>query len=83
MRRRRLIAALISTALPATLTFLLADTGKVITGVVTDASQPVSGAVVRVQSTSVSTTTNGRGEFTLGGLPNLPAMPLTAWALGY
>lgn len=83
MRKRRLIWALAATALPATLTFLLADTGKAITGVVTDGAQPVSGAVVRVQATSVSTTTNERGEFTLGGLPNLPAMPLTAWALGY
>ena len=83
MRKRRLIWALASAVLPATLSWLLADTGKVITGVVTDGAQPVSGAVVRVQATSISTTTNGRGEFTLGGLPNLPAMPLTAWALGY
>ena len=83
MRKRRLIWGLASMVLPATLTWLLADTGKAITGVVMDGAQPVSGAVVRVQSTSISTTTNGRGEFTLGGLPNLPTMPLTAWALGY
>ena len=83
MRKRRLIWALASMVVPATLTWLLADTGKVITGVVTDTAQPVSGAVVRVQATSISATTNERGEFTLGGLPNVPTMPLTAWALGY
>ena len=83
MRKRRMFWALASTVLPATLTWLLADTEKVITGVVTDAAQPVLGAVVRVQATSVSATTNERGEFTLGGLPNLLGLPLTAWAPGY
>ena len=83
MRKRRLFWALASTVLPATLTGLLADTGKLITGVVTDGARPIPGAVVRVQTTSISATTNGRGEFTLDGLPNLSAMPLTAWAPGY
>jgi hypothetical protein len=62
---------------------LLADPERIIRGVVTDAVQPIYGAVVRVQATSVSATTNERGEFTLHGLPILSTMPLTAWAPGY
>jgi hypothetical protein len=68
--------------LPATSIWPLPAAEKVITGVVTDAAQPVFGAVVRVRATSISATTNQRGEFTLRGLPNLPTMPLTAWAPG-
>jgi uncharacterized protein (TIGR03437 family) len=83
MRKRRLFWVLACGVVPATLTWLLADTASSITGVVKDAAGPVSGAVVRVQATSVSATTNNQGEFTLSGLPNLPTMPLTAWAPGY
>ena len=81
-RKRYLLWMLALAVVPATLTWLWADTGKVITGVVTDASGPVAGATVRVQATTVSASTNDRGEFTLQGLPNLTTMPLTAWALG-
>ncbi|MFI5382182.1 MAG: carboxypeptidase regulatory-like domain-containing protein, partial [Tepidisphaerales bacterium] len=83
MGKRCLFWALASTVLTATLTWLLADTENVITGVVTDASRPVAGAVVRVQATAISCTANERGEFTLRSLPNLPVVALTAYAPGY
>ncbi|MGA2148372.1 MAG: carboxypeptidase regulatory-like domain-containing protein [Bryobacteraceae bacterium] len=83
MRKRWLFWTLACGVAPATLTWLVADTPSPITGLVKDATGPVSGAVVRVQTTSVSATTNQRGEFTLSGVPNLPALPLTAWAPGY
>jgi hypothetical protein len=83
MRKRWLLWTLACGVAPATLTWLVADTPSPITGLVKDAAGPVSGAVVRVQTTSVSATTDQRGEFTLSGVPNLPVLPLTAWAPGY
>lgn len=59
--------------------------GRVITGVVKDGTDPVAGAVVRVQGTPVHTRTNERGEFTLelGSLITWPFARLTAYAPGY
>jgi hypothetical protein len=55
-----------------------------VAGVVVDEHGPVAGATVRVQTTSVSTTTDEEGRFTLS-LASLGDGPylLTAWAAGY
>jgi len=75
--RRMLLAA----ALAALAWIALGGSGT-ITGVVTNGSQPVSGAVVRVQATSVSTTTDSHGQFTLSTSASGP-VALTAFAPGY
>jgi uncharacterized protein (TIGR03437 family) len=70
------------TLLLAAVAWLAAGDTGAITGVVTDGSRPVAGAVVRVQATSISTTTNERGEFTLKTAAAGPAA-LTGFATGY
>jgi mono/diheme cytochrome c family protein len=55
----------------------------VITGVVRDASGPVSGATVRVQTTTTATVTDSDGCFTLSGLTAGEPVTLTAWSPGY
>lgn len=54
-----------------------------VSGFVYDQSSPVAGAIVRAQATELFTTTDAKGNFTLGRLS--PGMPitLTAWAPGY
>lgn len=52
-------------------------------GVVLDSTGPVANAIVRVQTTDVSTTTDDLGRFTLSGQFNNTSMKLTAWAKGY
>jgi hypothetical protein len=54
-----------------------------ITGVVRDASGPVSGATVRVRATDNKTTTTTDGSFALGGLASSVPVSVTAWAHGY
>lgn len=56
-----------------------------VSGVVTDAGQPVAGATVRLQATSLFTQTNERGEFTLdlAGWFSWPYARITAWAPGF
>jgi hypothetical protein len=55
-----------------------------ISGVVLDDDGPVTGAVVRVQTTDLSTTTDAEGRFTLTGLiATSQPVTLTAWASGY
>jgi hypothetical protein len=54
-----------------------------ITGIVRDADGPVAGAVVRVQTTCVSTTTDASGRFELTVIAPSESVSLTAWAPGY
>jgi hypothetical protein len=58
----------------------MADT---IEGIVRDGQNPVSGAVVRVQATKISTFTDDHGHFILMGLLPDKSVILTAWATGY
>lgn len=58
----------------------IADT---IEGIVRDGQNPISGAVVRVQATEISTFTDDQGHFILTGLSFEESVPLTAWAPGY
>ena len=52
-------------------------------GTVTDADGPVSGALVRVQTTDNHTYTGDDGTFTLEGLNSAQSVTLVAWADGY
>ncbi len=54
-----------------------------ITGVVRDADGPLAGAVVTVQATATSTTTDAKGRFELTGVAGLESAAITAWAPGY
>jgi hypothetical protein len=54
-----------------------------IEGVVQDQDGPISGAVVRVQTTEIFTITDENGLFTLEGFQDKEPVKLTAWALGY
>lgn len=80
MNRRFILRALPLTL--AAFAWLAAGDNGVITGVVTDGSQPVAGAVVQVQATPVSATTDSRGQFTLTPAAGGP-VALTAFAAGY
>jgi hypothetical protein len=64
-----------------------ADTQEIstqeISGIVENEAGSVEGAIIRVQGTTVSTTTDGRGRFTIKALPASSSVPLTAFALGY
>jgi len=75
---KRLIPALLVCFVAA-----LAQTQPRASGVVRDGSQPVAGAVVRIQSTATSTRTNQHGEFTLAVPATALFVPLTAFAPGY
>jgi len=54
-----------------------------ISGLVRDNNGPVAGAIVRIQTTELFTTTDGEGNFTLAGLSQANPVTLTAWASGY
>jgi hypothetical protein len=54
-----------------------------ISGLVRDYNGPVAGAIVRIQTTELFTTTDGEGNFTLAGLSQANPVTLTAWASGY
>ncbi|NOY97710.1 MAG: hypothetical protein GXP40_00690, partial [Chloroflexi bacterium] len=54
-----------------------------LSGVVRDESGPVSGAVVRVQTSEVFAVTDAGGRFTLSGLTPGEPVSLSAWAPGY
>jgi hypothetical protein len=58
--------------------------GRIFRGTVLDDAAPISGAVVRIQTTGYSALTNSRGEFELA-VPETYRGPirLTAWAKGY
>lgn len=58
----------------------IADT---IQGIVRDDQNPISGAIVRVQATEISTFTDDLGHFILEGLAPDKSVTLTAWASGY
>jgi hypothetical protein len=62
---------------------VFADPSGVVTGTVVDADGPVSGAVVRQQTTANSTISGADGSFTLGGLPEGVTVTVTAWDEGY
>jgi hypothetical protein len=62
--------------------FLAACTAS-ISGTVISEGNPVPGAVVRVQTSGVSTTTDQRGRFRLSGFDANPPIYITAWAPGY
>ena len=54
-----------------------------ISGIVLDANGPVAGAIVRVQTTKISTITESDGSFVLNELPESKTFAITAWADGY
>ena len=54
-----------------------------VSGHVTDANGPVEGAIVRVQATDNTTTSDANGLFVLSGLTPDVAATVTAWAPGY
>ena len=54
-----------------------------ITGVVIDASGPISGATVRVQASDRQTLTGEDGSFALATIAASKAVTVTAWAKGY
>lgn len=54
-----------------------------ISGVVLDDQGPISGAVVRLQATEISTKTDSNGRFALTLLPPEESVMITAWAEGY
>ena len=55
----------------------------ILKGIVSDAQGPISGSVVRIQTTDNYTTTNDSGQFTLSGLIPGDPVTITAWAPGY
>ncbi len=58
-------------------------TTNTIEGIILDESGPVQGAIVRVQTTELFTTSNDSGQFQLTGLFDEKSVVLTAWAQGY
>jgi len=54
-----------------------------ISGIVLDDQGPISGAVVRLQATEISTETDKHGRFVLKDLPSAETVFVTAWAEGY
>jgi mono/diheme cytochrome c family protein len=54
-----------------------------ISGSVCDDNGPVAGAIVRVQTSELFTTTDSGGRFTLARLPADQPVTVTAWAPGY
>jgi mono/diheme cytochrome c family protein len=58
-------------------------TSNTISGIVQDEFRPVSGAIVRVQTSDIFTTTDENGQFEIAGLPADNPVRLTAWASGY
>lgn len=59
------------------------SSNNTIEGTVRDEQHPVSGAIVRVQATEMSTVTDDKGHFILTGLYPSKSVILTAWASGY
>ncbi len=82
---RHNIGFIISGAAILALFFVCSPTqpADTISGVVRDADAPVAGAVVRVQTTDISTNTDDQGRFTLSELPSGETLAITAWAPGY
>ncbi len=60
-----------------------AQANTTISGVVIDAHSQISNAIVRVQATENSTTTDEQGRFQLAGLQPGEPVFITAWASGY
>jgi hypothetical protein len=54
-----------------------------VSGIVIDAAGPISGAVVRQQTTANRTTSAADGSYTLGSLPQGITVTVTAWSEGY
>jgi len=54
-----------------------------LTGQVVDSNGPIDGAIVQVQGTPLTTTTDPGGSFTLSGLGGAAPLSITAWAEGY
>src|SRR4030042_1596438 len=54
-----------------------------LTGQVVDSNGPIDGAIVQVQGTPLTTTTDPQGSFTLSGLGGAAPLSITAWAEGY
>lgn len=52
-------------------------------GIVTEEGRPVTGAVVRVKTTTYKAVTNESGAFTLVGFPHAFRVHVTAWKDGY
>lgn len=68
--------------------FVLASCGSgpapnAISGSVADEQGPLAGAVVRVQTTTIHTSTDADGRFTLSGLDSEDTVNVTAWKSGY
>ncbi len=73
-------ACLICSLFSACAKFADSDT---ISGFVYDQSGPISGAVVRIQTTDIKTITDLRGNFSLNGADPGKLVTLTAWKTGY
>lgn len=56
---------------------------ETISGFVRDRDGPVAGAIVRVQASGISATTDAQGRFALTGLPAGEPVTLSAWASGF
>jgi hypothetical protein len=54
-----------------------------ISGLVVDANGPVGNAILQVQGTAQTTTTDLKGSFTLYGMGGIAPVTITAWAEGY
>ena len=78
------LALMLGWALLGTHTPLAAQDSGTLSGIVQDEDgAPIAGATVRVQTRTLSTTTDAQGRFTLSDLPDGQAVTLTAWASGY
>ena len=80
MNTKTFLAVILVGVLVLTSCSTAADT---ISGSVFDEDGPVAGAVVRVQTTKLSTTTDDEGEFRLTGLTPGKEVFITAWQSGY
>ena len=52
-------------------------------GLVSDGSDAISDAIVRIQTSSIHTVTDGQGQFRLNAVSAGDSVILTAWAPGY
>ncbi len=58
--------------------------GRIISGVVsTEDGNPINGAIIRVQTTSIQTISDEEGNFKLSIPKNMEEISLTAWAKGF
>ena len=56
---------------------------KSVKGIVTDGNNPIQGAIIRWQATTVDVISDNNGKFELEFLSNRPSDLITAWKHGY